>query len=724
MKKLFLLLMFGVCGMMAQAATKYEINVAGVEVTSDNCNNITGNSISVTTGYSSGYVRYDASSNTLTFYNITIYRTGKDNYGIHNRKCDDLTIVFYGRCLVETSDNALKLERGTTINVASGADVDFYSAARVVMNLKSYNYYIKGSGDLWIHSDQDGDESIKGNGSGSTTVYFQGAKVIAQSAKTTTLSSFKAVFNEGADLTIKSNGSNTSVSSVSMYFYGRETVLSPAGAYYSNSAIYTEGGSQITSDNIYISDQYVAKLTSDYFPDANFRGYLKRSCFPKGYITTSDVNATKIMNVSSEYISSLRGLEYFTKLENFDCSENNLTWIPSMPSTLKILRCRENKLTSLPSMPSGLTLLVCDKNQLTALPTFTSSLQTLECENNKLSGSVNLCNLSGLKTLDISNNPSMTTLLCYNDALTSLDITGCTGLTTLHCYNNQLTTLPETLPAKLQTIYCNNNKFNDYITWWEHDKLKTVNISNNPNLKGFAVMSCPELTTLDVRNCSSMTELTCSDNQITSLDLSGCSSLTQLDCSENKLTSISNIPKSLQGLNCLGNLLTSLNVQGCSALKQLDCSFNKLTSLNVQGCTALRKIICEVNQIKGSGANTLVNSLCTIPAGSQGELLYSDSEGIPYSDGTIEGNVITNAQVAAARAKRWIPKTYNGGWVEIPVGGDVNGDGKINVSDVTALVNMILGVIPKNEAVADINGDGKVNVSDVTALVNMILGAG
>ena len=53
---------------------------------------------------------------------------------------------------------------------------------------------------------------------------------------------------------------------------------------------------------------------------------------------------------------------------------------------------------------------------------------------------------------------------------------------------------------------------------------------------------------------------------------------------------------------------------------------------------------------------------------------------------------------------------------------DVNGDGAVNVSDVTALVNMILGVIPKDEETADVNKDGKVNVSDVTALINIILG--
>ena len=54
--------------------------------------------------------------------------------------------------------------------------------------------------------------------------------------------------------------------------------------------------------------------------------------------------------------------------------------------------------------------------------------------------------------------------------------------------------------------------------------------------------------------------------------------------------------------------------------------------------------------------------------------------------------------------------------------GDVNRDGKVNVSDVTALVNMILGVITKDEESADVNHDGKINVSDVTALINIILG--
>ncbi len=54
--------------------------------------------------------------------------------------------------------------------------------------------------------------------------------------------------------------------------------------------------------------------------------------------------------------------------------------------------------------------------------------------------------------------------------------------------------------------------------------------------------------------------------------------------------------------------------------------------------------------------------------------------------------------------------------------GDVNGDGRVNVSDVTLLVNMILGTVTMVQEAADVNGDDRVNVSDVTALVNIILG--
>ena len=67
---------------------------------------------------------------------------------------------------------------------------------------------------------------------------------------------------------------------------------------------------------------------------------------------------------------------------------------------------------------------------------------------------------------------------------------------------------------------------------------------------------------------------------------------------------------------------------------------------------------------------------------------------------------------------------YNAVPADAVVAGDVDGNGTVNVSDVTALVNMILGVVPKDDVRADVDGNGTVNVSDVTALVNLILGVG
>ena len=52
--------------------------------------------------------------------------------------------------------------------------------------------------------------------------------------------------------------------------------------------------------------------------------------------------------------------------------------------------------------------------------------------------------------------------------------------------------------------------------------------------------------------------------------------------------------------------------------------------------------------------------------------------------------------------------------------GDVNHDGKVNISDVTALINILL---TQSEAPieANVNGDNTVNISDVTALINKLL---
>jgi len=58
--------------------------------------------------------------------------------------------------------------------------------------------------------------------------------------------------------------------------------------------------------------------------------------------------------------------------------------------------------------------------------------------------------------------------------------------------------------------------------------------------------------------------------------------------------------------------------------------------------------------------------------------------------------------------------------------GDVNMDGHVNISDVTALINYLLSgnVSPFDPVAADVNATGGINISDVTALINLLLSGG
>ncbi len=58
------------------------------------------------------------------------------------------------------------------------------------------------------------------------------------------------------------------------------------------------------------------------------------------------------------------------------------------------------------------------------------------------------------------------------------------------------------------------------------------------------------------------------------------------------------------------------------------------------------------------------------------------------------------------------------------VAGDVNGDGEVDVTDVTAIANYVMGSVPEGFVLesADLNNDGDVDVSDVTALANKVMG--
>ena len=82
-----------------------------------------------------------------------------------------------------------------------------------------------------------------------------------------------------------------------------------------------------------------------------------------------------------------------------------------------------------------------------------------------------------------------------------------------------------------------------------------------------------------------------------------------------------------------------------------------------------------------------------------------------------------DAMIGSLKLSRLGYDEENGGEEENEKG-DTNGDGKVDIVDVTSTISYILGETPENfdEKAADVNEDGIINIVDVTTMIDMILG--
>ena len=90
--------------------------------------------------------------------------------------------------------------------------------------------------------------------------------------------------------------------------------------------------------------------------------------------------------------------------------------------------------------------------------------------------------------------------------------------------------------------------------------------------------------------------------------------------------------------------------------------------------------------------------------GSRAQILYRLNNGTGYKVG-------------------WVPSSAVNPRPNPVLKGDVNGDGKVNNSDVELLKNYLYEGVPEsqiNKANADVTGDGKIDIYDVTKLVEMV----
>ena len=177
----------------------------------------------------------------------------------------------------------------------------------------------------------------------------------------------------------------------------------------------------------------------------------------------------------------------------------------------------------------------------------------------------------------------------------------------------------------------------------------------------------------------------------------GCSGLTSID---------------LSSFNTSHLMYMTSMFSSCSGLKSLDLSsFNTAVAIDMRGlfryCSNLTTIYVGD---EWTTANTLLHGFmftdCTSLVGGMGTTY--DAGHVDKTYAHIDGGLSNPG--------------YFSEKVDFVIG-DVNGDGVMNITDVTLLINALMSENYSNinTASADMNGDGIINITDVTMLINAVM---
>ncbi len=187
-----------------------------------------------------------------------------------------------------------------------------------------------------------------------------------------------------------------------------------------------------------------------------------------------------------------------------------------------------------------------------------------------------------------------------------------------------------------------------------------------------------------------------------------CIGLTSVDIS-NSVTAIGNYAF----YNCGG--LTSINIPNsvtsigdwaffwCTGLTSIVIP-NSVTSIGneaFKNCWTLTDVYCYIADLSGVSCGN--------------EQFYKDFNS-DYSGRTL--HVLQGTADAYRADENWYP--YFGQIVEDIFLGDVNRDLEVNIADINAVINIILGG-NTSSAAADVNGDGEISIADINAVIDIIL---
>ena len=331
-------------------------------------------------------------------------------------------------------------------------------------------------------------------------------------------------------------------------------------------------------------------IDESHFPDVDFRDD----------VSVFDINGDNVLSASelervtnirvSDTVKTLKGIEYFTYLDELHCNDAGLISLDLSNNTvIRYLSLNNNALIALNvNGCSSLETLICDENKLKNLDlNGCTALKYLNCSSNELT------------SLDLRGYTILETLKCYDNRLEALNLSGCTALKTVDCEMNYLSDLDLSDCASLESI-------NDSDAWdIRYDAQNKLNVSNCTALKRLV---CASLLGLNASGCTALEELYFND-ELEILIISGCTALKTLKHGGNETLVYLDASNciSLESLNCHDENLAYLNVSGCTSLKELFCYGNQLETLDLASCMALQTLDCRWNKL-----TTLDLSNCTL----------------------------------------------------------------------------------------------------------------
>ncbi len=442
----------------------------------------------------------------------------------------------------------------------------------------------------------------------------------------------------------------------------------------------------------------ITNAQQTYVPDGNFENYLEthdadgntvvigdtnsmgNGIANDNYVLTSRISNVTALDVSSQNIADLTGIEDFQNLEFLNCYDNALTILNLSGNTaLQQLWCLYNQLTGLDvTQNPALQILSCNHNQLSNLNIAQNpDLQYLNCNNNQLT------------VLDITQNPAIQELYCASNQLANLNTSQNPALQVLSCPYNQLSGLNTSQNPDLEVLYCYNNQ------------LAEIDISQNSGLQKLWCNN-NQLTSLDVTQNPALQYLYCQNNEINVLNVTQNSNLKYLYCQYNQLSGLDITQNTvLLDLSCHHNQITELNASQNTNLHILTCQNNQLNSLNIQNGN--NHNLVEFNSAYNSGLNCVIVDDVEYMETNWPDAIDSN---VIYTDNQEDCDVYLQTTYVPDDNFEYYLETHNAEGISVEVGDENSmGNGIVNDDYVqTIRINNVTNLVVNGQNISDLTG--------------------